>query len=81
MYAITLMMRMNADEDQCIYAHEESPDSMFGKGCDRIMCMFQHEVMKVMMIIRMKVLMTRMMMRMRMMMTTKVKKVLSKLMI
>ena len=28
---------------QCVYAHEESPDCMFGKGCERIMCMFQHE--------------------------------------
>ena len=30
-------------DDQCIFAHEESPDCKFGKGCERIKCMFQHE--------------------------------------
>jgi hypothetical protein len=30
-------------DDQCIYAHEESPDCKFGKGCERIKCMFQHD--------------------------------------
>ena len=30
-------------DDQCIYAHEESPDCKFGKGCERIKCIFQHE--------------------------------------
>ena len=30
-------------EDQCVFAHEESPVCKFGGGCERIMCMFQHE--------------------------------------
>ena len=30
-------------EDQCVFAHEESPVCKFGAGCERIMCMFQHE--------------------------------------
>ena len=30
-------------DDQYIYAYEESPDCKFGKGCERIECMFQHE--------------------------------------
>ena len=30
-------------DDQCIYAHDESPVCKFGKGCERLMCMFQHE--------------------------------------
>ena len=30
-------------EEQCIYAHEESNDCMFGNDCERIMCMFKHE--------------------------------------
>ena len=29
--------------DQCIYAHEESPDCKFGNACERMLCMFQHE--------------------------------------
>ena len=30
-------------DDQCIFAHEESPACKYEKGCERIMCMFQHE--------------------------------------
>ena len=30
-------------DDQCIFAHEDSPECKFGNGCERIMCMFQHE--------------------------------------
>ena len=30
-------------EDQCIFAHEESPACKFGGGCERILCMFQHD--------------------------------------
>ena len=30
-------------DDQCIFAHEESPECKFGRGCERMMCMFQHE--------------------------------------
>ena len=30
-------------EDQCIFAHEDSADCKFGKGCERMLCMFVHE--------------------------------------
>ena len=30
-------------DDQCIFAHEDSPECKFRKGCERILCMFQHE--------------------------------------
>ena len=30
-------------DDQSIFAHEESPKWMFGRGCERMKCMFQHE--------------------------------------
>ena len=30
-------------DDQCIFAHEESPKCKYGKGCERMLCMFQHE--------------------------------------
>ena len=30
-------------DDQCIFAHEESPECKYGEGCERIMCMIQHE--------------------------------------
>ena len=30
-------------DDECIFAHEDSCLCMFGKGCERMMCMFQHE--------------------------------------
>ena len=30
-------------DDQCIFAHEESPECKFGRGCERMLCMFQHE--------------------------------------
>jgi hypothetical protein len=30
-------------EDQCIFAHEDSPECKFGTECERMMCMFQHE--------------------------------------
>ena len=30
-------------EDECIFIHEESEICKFGKGCDRILCMFKHE--------------------------------------
>ena len=29
--------------DQCIYAHEDNKDCMYGNDCERIMCMFKHE--------------------------------------
>ena len=28
--------------DQCIYAHEDAVDCMFGNDCERILCMFRH---------------------------------------
>ena len=34
-------------DDQCIFAHEDSPDCKFGKGCERILCMFHHEESEV----------------------------------
>ena len=30
-------------DDECVFAHEDSPKCKFGKGCERILCMFQHE--------------------------------------
>ena len=30
-------------DDQCIFSHEESPESKFGGECERILCMFQHD--------------------------------------
>jgi len=30
-------------DDQCIFAHDEAPACKFGGGCERILCMFQHE--------------------------------------
>ena len=30
-------------DDQCIFSHDESPECKFGQGCERIMCMFQHD--------------------------------------
>ena len=30
-------------DDQCIFAHEDSPECKFAKGCERLLCMFQHE--------------------------------------
>ena len=30
-------------DDECIFAHEDSRACKFGKGCERMMCMFQHE--------------------------------------
>ena len=30
-------------DDKCIFAHEESPKCKYGKGCERMLCMFQHE--------------------------------------
>ena len=30
-------------DDQCIFSHEESPKCKFGRGCERMKCMFQHE--------------------------------------
>ena len=30
-------------DDQCIFAHNEAPECKFGGGCERILCMFQHE--------------------------------------
>ena len=29
-------------DDQCIFAHDESPVCKFGKECERLMCMFKH---------------------------------------
>ena len=29
--------------DECIFAHEDSPDCKMGQFCERIMCMFKHE--------------------------------------
>ena len=28
--------------DECIFAHEDSPDCKMGQFCERIMCMFKH---------------------------------------
>ena len=30
-------------EDECIFVHEESNDCKFGKGCERLLCMYKHE--------------------------------------
>ena len=30
-------------EDQCIFAHKDSPKCKFEDGCERMLCMFQHE--------------------------------------
>ena len=30
--------------DECIFMHEESENCKYGKTCDRVMCMFRHDV-------------------------------------
>ena len=30
-------------EDECIFVHEESDVCKFGNGCERLLCMYQHE--------------------------------------
>ena len=30
-------------DDECVFAHQDSPDCKYGAGCERVMCMFSHE--------------------------------------
>ena len=30
-------------DEQCIFAHEDSPECKYANGCERMLCMFKHE--------------------------------------
>ena len=33
-------------DDECVFVHEESAICKFGNGCERLLCMFKHEIDK-----------------------------------